>query len=77
MTAAPDPERLALDARQLGNALNLSLRAIRRADSAGRLPRPVRVGRSVRWPVEEIRRWLAAGAPRREVWEQLAAEVKR
>ena len=35
------------------------------------LPRPLHLGRSVRWTLEEIRAWLAAGAPSQKEWEQL------
>jgi predicted DNA-binding transcriptional regulator AlpA len=38
-------------------------------DAAGLLPKPVRIGHSVRWSVEEIKRWIAAGAPCRVEWE--------
>jgi len=60
---------LALSARQLAERLGVSLRHVRRMDSAGLLPRPVRLGRAVRWPVDEVDGWLKAGAPDRRRWE--------
>jgi len=62
---------LAYSAAQLADRLNVSLRHVRRMDAAGKLPRPVRLGRSVRWPLREIEAWLSAGAPDRRTWEAL------
>ncbi len=62
---------LAFSAQQLADRLGVSLRHLRRCDSAGKLPRPIRLGRSVRWPVAEIEQWMAAGAPDRRTWEAL------
>lgn len=60
---------IAVDARGLAEMLGVSLRHIRRLDSAGRLPRGIRLGHAVRWPVAEIHAWLGAGAPDRDSWE--------
>ncbi len=69
------PEPLAVDAQQLGRMLGLSVRTVRTMDSAGRLPRPVKLnGTSVRWLVNEVREWLAAGAPDRATWEASKAQ---
>ena len=68
---------LAVDARQLGRMLGLSVRTLRVMDAGGKLPRPVRLnGHSVRWVVSEIESWLAAGAPDRQTWEALCANEK-
>ena len=45
-------------------------------NAAGKLPKPIRLGRSVRWPVFEIEAWLAAGAPDRETWEAMKEELE-
>jgi predicted DNA-binding transcriptional regulator AlpA len=63
---------LALGADALGRALGLSRRSIMRLNSAGKVPRPVKLSRRcLRWPVTEIEGWLAAGCPNRRTWEQL------
>ena len=62
---------LAFSAADLARRLDVSLRHLRRLDSAGKLPKPVRLGRSVRWPVAEIELWLRAGAPGRQSWEAM------
>lgn len=65
------PPPLALSAGQLADRFGVSLRHVRRMDSAQMLPKPVRFGRSVRWPADEIDAWLKAGAPDRRRWEQI------
>ena len=70
------PQTLALSAAELAGQLGVSLRHIRRMDSSGKLPKPIRLGHSVRWLVAEIEAWLRAGAPRRAHWEQLKATAK-
>ena len=62
---------IALSAESLAQRLGVSLRHIRRMDSAGKLPSPIRLGASVRWPVTEIEAWLAAGAPDRCTWRRI------
>lgn len=68
---------LALDAGALARALRVSLRHIRRMDSAGKLPKPLKIGKCVRWIKAETEAWLAAGAPDRRTWEQMKSEQAR
>lgn len=68
---AADSECLALPAGDVARLLKVSPRHLASLNATGRLPRPVRFGRSVRWNAEELRQWLSAGAPSRDVWEQL------
>lgn len=67
----PTLSPLAYSASQLADKLGVSLRHIRRMDSAGLLPKPIRLGRSVRWPADTIHAWVKAGAPDRKRWEQM------
>ena len=62
---------LALSAEELAERMGVSLRHVRRLDSSGQLPKPIRLGRSVRWPLSEVEAWLAAGAPDRATWEAM------
>jgi predicted DNA-binding transcriptional regulator AlpA len=62
------------DAVTVGALLGLSSRSVRRLDSSGRLPRPVRCGGSVRWRLDELRLWVAAGCPDRSTWDETQAE---
>jgi len=63
-------ESLAISANQLAELLGISKRHLWSLNAQGKLPRPVRLGRAVRWPLREIREWIASGAPDRDVWEQ-------
>ena len=61
-TSGP-PVVLALRAADAAAAVGLSLRGFRRGVSAGRIPAGVKVGARRVWPVENLQRWLEAGAP--------------
>lgn len=68
-TPTTDLQLLAVGAKQLAELLSLSVRTIRTMDTAGKLPKPVRLnGRAVRWVVSEVEAWLRAGAPDRTTW---------
>ncbi len=69
-------DALAIDAVQLGRLLGLSMRTIRRLDSSGRIPRPVRIGGAVRWRASEIAAWLNEGCPDRQAWEAVKRSGK-
>ena len=64
-------EPLALTARDLARLLNVSPRHLATLNATGRLPRPIRLGRSVRWGRDELREWLSAGCPCRDRWEAM------
>ena len=67
--ATTSPLPLLLTARQAATLCGKSLRTWRSWDAAGRIPQPVRIGRSTLWRAEELRAWVAAGCPRRKHWE--------
>jgi predicted DNA-binding transcriptional regulator AlpA len=60
---------LLVSARDAAVMCGKSLRTWRAWDAAGWIPRPVRIGRSTLWRVDELREWVAAGCPRRAEWE--------
>ncbi|WP_437202245.1 helix-turn-helix transcriptional regulator [Planctomicrobium sp. SH664] len=66
---------MALTAADVARLLNVSIRHVAALNATGRLPRPIRLGRAVRWNAEELRAWLAAGAPSRDRWEILRANL--
>ncbi len=55
-----------IDVRELAKLLRISTRHVERSDAAGLIPAPIRLSRSKRWRLDEIKRWLTAGAPDRE-----------
>jgi predicted DNA-binding transcriptional regulator AlpA len=67
---------IAISARQLSQMLGVSLRQCWRLSSAGKLPKPIRLGGSVRWNRQEVTDWFEAGCPDRKTWEA-RKEVER
>jgi predicted DNA-binding transcriptional regulator AlpA len=67
----PDDEAntLLVTAKQASRMCGKSLRTWRTWDAAGMIPQPVRIGRSTLWRLDELRRWVDAGCPRRDEWE--------
>src|SRR5262245_61755103 len=63
------PLLVAID--DLSSMLKRSVASLRRDELAGRLPAALRLGRSKRWCLDEIRAWIKAGAPGRRAWETL------
>jgi predicted DNA-binding transcriptional regulator AlpA len=61
--------QLAISARELAEMLDLSLRQIWRLNASGKLPKPVRIGGSVRWNRQEIVDWFEAGCPDCRTWQ--------
>lgn len=64
---------LAVGAREASRLASVSSRTWARLVASGRAPAGIRLGRSRRWLVSELRAWLAAGAPPRERWDALRA----
>ncbi len=62
-------QALAVCARELADMLDVSLRQVWRLNSAGKLPKPIRLGGSVRWNRQEIMDWFGAGCPDRKTWD--------
>lgn len=60
-----------LSANEVAELLGVSLAFVRKLDSSGRLPRAIRLGRTVRWSLRTLENWLAVGAPPRERWESM------
>lgn len=60
---------LLVTARQAAGMCGKSLRTWRAWDAAGWIPRPVRIGRSTLWRLDELRAWVTAGCLRRDEWE--------
>ena len=57
-----------LSVKELAKILSLSVRTVWRLRSAGKLPKPLTIGGSVRWIESEISAWIRAGAPDRKTW---------
>jgi prophage regulatory protein len=58
-----DTVQTLLTAEEVAAMLGVSERTLWRLLSAGKVPKPVRFGRSTRWKAGEIQRWLERGCP--------------
>ena len=71
-----EQERMALSAAEVAEQLGVSVRHVQALHASGRLPMPIRLGRSVRWRQQELRDWLEAGCPGRDRWETMKAATQ-
>lgn len=58
-------------AGKVAELLAISKRHVLAMDSKGLIPRPIRIGVSVRWNLDELEAWRHAGGPARIEWERL------
>lgn len=58
-----EQQALLQTAGEVAAMLNVSERTLWRLNSAGKVPRPVRFGRSTRWKATEVRDWIDRGCP--------------
>jgi predicted DNA-binding transcriptional regulator AlpA len=71
-STAEDVGKLALAAVDAAAVLGISRAQFWKLHSSGRLPAPVYLGtKAPRWRLDELRRWLDAGAPERSRWEKI------
>jgi predicted DNA-binding transcriptional regulator AlpA len=68
-TDAARPDGLLIDIKGVATMLGRSPRSIYRDDSAGRMPRSIKLGGSKKWCAAEILAWVDAGCPDRRKWE--------
>lgn len=68
---------LLLSAAAAAGLIGVSRSKFFELDSAGRIPRAIRLGqRCPRWSLVELQSWIAAGAPDRHAWERLKAKSR-
>ena len=65
-----------INVRTLAKMLATSVRSVWRYRSAGRLPKAVRVGSSVRWRMSDIELWIKLGLPTQQKFEAIKATEK-
>jgi len=66
-----------VDSNRVAELLAVSPRTVWALTSQGAIPKPVRLGRCVRWLEDEIHAWLRAGCPPRQRWETLRKKAVR
>jgi hypothetical protein len=67
----PVLEPLTYDTDDLAFVLRSSLATIHRLRAAGKLPRALKLGGQLRWRVDEVKAWCAAGMPDLKTWEAM------
>lgn len=55
-----------LDVNAVATQLGASSRTVRRLVDCGKMPRPISLGRAVRWRRAEIEEWIRQGCPKVE-----------
>ena len=65
-----------LNAKTFGLWLDLSKRQIARLNACGKVPKPIKIGGSVRWIATEVEAWINSGCPDRETWEYQKAAAE-
>ena len=53
-----------LDVQAVADLLTCSTRHVYRLADSGRMPRPIKLGKLVRWSRSVIEEWIAGGCPR-------------
>lgn len=62
--ASPEPEKpLLISVESLAGMLGISPRSVWRRLSGREMVEPVRIGNSVRWRLQDVEDWVAAGCP--------------
>jgi predicted DNA-binding transcriptional regulator AlpA len=72
-----DQDVLLTDIKGLERMLGRDERSLWRDHSAGRLPRPIKLGGLTKWRVAEIREWVEEGCPDRATWEKSRTPSRR
>jgi predicted DNA-binding transcriptional regulator AlpA len=70
-TAKAPVESTTFSGDQLAKRLSVSRRHIAVMEKRGELPKPLKLGMCLRWDRAEIESWIAAGAPARQIWDDL------
>jgi prophage regulatory protein len=61
MSADATPQLI--NAEELAQLMQVSERTLWRLVSGGKVPQPVRIGRSTRWRLAEVKEWIDQGCP--------------
>jgi len=62
---------LTITAKELALVLGISPRQVWRLNAMGKLPKPIRLGGSVRWKISEIADWIDSDCPDLQTWEAI------
>jgi len=69
-------EVLFVSAKELSLMLGISVRQIWRLRATGQLPKPIYLGSSVKWKINEIAEWVESNCPDLETWQTMKETSK-
>lgn len=69
-------EKLLLKAEAAAKILDVSLAHFHGLNNSGKIPSPIRLGKSVRWSIQELIYWVNEGCPERIRWNHIVKEYK-
>ena len=75
--ALTDDVAVMVDATQAGAMVGLHRATVFKLVSAGKFPRPVKLGRATRWVKDELTAWIVAKCPPLAKWEAMNAAPSR
>lgn len=56
-------DQILATASDIARMMRISTRSLWRLRSGGQMPEPLRIGGAIRWRLDEIKQWIAAGCP--------------
>lgn len=59
----PEDQGLLINSREAAKLLKVSERTLWGWQDSHKIPPPIRIGKSVRWSVDALRKWVNAGCP--------------
>jgi excisionase family DNA binding protein len=71
MTTTQRENRL-IDAKEAAALCGVSISTWYSLVASGKTPNSVRLGRSVKWRLDELLAWIDSGCPARSAWESLS-----
>ena len=55
----------------VASLLNISETSVRRLDLSGRIPQAIRIGKSKKWRLLELKEWINESCPSRLKWDKM------
>ncbi len=71
----PEPDRL-IKTEEIAKIVDVSRTKLHELRTLGHLPKPVKFGRSLRWRLSDIYRWIDVGCPRVREFEKIKRKKK-
>ncbi len=71
----PKKESLLADARTVAAMLGISRTTFFTMRAGGKVPKPIKLGRCVRWRIAEIEEWVQSDCPPLDRWEAMRKQL--